>query len=127
MNSNWPTPLDLQERYVHADKMLSAAAEVHDSVAVQFYSGQLSVLGSFVEDDVLLPEREIAVYSPNSRVHATVRVFDTGDTEEDIELANQFANSYQRQAREGGIHADKDAIVVYRYVTEWQKLEERNK
>jgi len=107
--------------------MLSAASLAHDTIRVQFYAGQLSVLGLFVEDDVLVPEREIAVYSPNSRVHDTVKVIDTGDSEDDIKLANQFADSYQQQAREGGIHADKDATVVYRYVTEWQKLEERNK
>jgi hypothetical protein len=124
---NWPTPLDLQERYDHAEKMLSAASQVHDSVAVQFYAGQLSVLGLFVEDDVLIPEKEIAVYSPNSRVHDTMKVINTGNPEEDIEYANKFADSYKEQAREGGIHADKDATVVYRYVTEWQKLEERNK
>lgn len=125
--TNWPEPLDLQERYDHAEKMLDAAAKAKDSVAVQFYAGQLSVLGLFLEDDVLIPETEIAVYSPNSRVHETLKVFNNGEEWQNIELANQFAEGYKRQAREGGIHADKDAIVVYRYVTEWQKLEERNK
>lgn len=124
---NWPDPVDLQERHDHAEKMLNAASKVHDFVAVQFYAGQLSVLGLFLDDDVLIPETEIAVYSPNSRVHETLKVCNNGEEWQNIELANQFAEGYQRQAREGGIHADKDAIVVYRYVTEWQKLEERNK
>lgn len=124
---NWPDPVDLQGRYDHADKMLSAASQAQDSVAVQFYAGQLSVLGLFLDDDVLIPETEIAVYSPNSRVHETLKVFNDGEDWQNIEWAKKFADSYQRQAREGGIHADKDAIVMYRYVTEWQKLEERNK
>lgn len=123
----WPDLADLQERYTHADKMLTAASQAHDSVAVQFYAGQLSVLGLFVEEDVAPADREIAVYSPNSSAHPRIKVVDTGDEEEDLYYAKMFAESYRKQAKEGGIHADKDAIVVYRHVTEWQKLEERNK
>jgi hypothetical protein len=107
--------------------MMNAATQARDSVGIQFYAGQLSVLGLFLDDDVVIPEAEIAVYSPNSRVHETFKVIDVGEDWQNIELAKQFTDGYQRQAREGGIHADKDAIVVYRYVTQWQKLEERNK
>lgn len=119
---NWPDPVDLKERYEHADKMLSAAAQVHDSVAVQFYAGQLSVLGLFVEQDVLLPEKEIAVYSPLNPHHPDYKVIDMGTEEESMEWAEKFASDYRRKAKEGGIHADKEAVVVYRYVTAWDKV-----
>lgn len=120
---NWPTPVDLQERYDHAEKMLDAASKAKDSVAVQFYAGQLSVLGLFVEDDVLLPEREIGVHSPLNPHHEDFRVIDMETEEESLEYAKKFAASYRRQAKEGGIHADKEAVVVSRYVTAWDKLE----
>jgi len=124
---NWPTPLDLQERYDHADKMLSAASQVHDSVAVQFYAGQLSVLGLFLEDDVFIPRKEIAIYSPNSKVNPAYKVVDLDDETEAIDHADKMTESYRRQAKDGGIHADKEAAVVFRYVTEWEFLKERNK
>lgn len=125
--AEWPSPQDLYERYQYADEKLSEAAKAGDSALLQFYAGQLSVLGLFVDDDVEYPETEIAVYSPNSRVHETFKVINVGEDWQNIDMANQFAEGYKRQAREGGIHADKDAMVVYRHVTGWQKLEERNK
>lgn len=120
---NWPTPVNLQERYDHAEKMMSAASQARDSVGVQFYAGQLSVLGLFLEDDVLLPEKEIAVYSPLNPHHENFRVIEMEDEEESLEYAKTFAASYRRQAKEGGIHADKEAAAVYRYVTGWDKVE----
>ena len=125
--SEWPTPQDLYERYQYADQKLAEASEAGDSVGVQFYGGQLSVLGLFVDDDVDYPEVEIAVYSPTNRAHETFKVFNEGETWLNIEWAKKFRDSYHEQAKTGGIHADKDAMVVYRHVTGWQKLEERNK
>jgi len=120
---NWPNPTDLQERYAHAEKMLEAASVAKDSVGIQFYAGQLSVLGLFVEDDVLLPEKQIAVYSPLNRHHELFREITMNNEEESLETAKQYAKNYRRQAKEGGIHADKKAAVVYRYVTGWDKVE----
>lgn len=122
MTSNWPDPANLRERYEYAEKKLSAAAKVHDSVGIQFYSGQLSVLGSFVEEDIILPVMQIAVHSPLNPHHENFRVIDMETEEESLEYAEKFASNYRRQAKEGGIHADKEAVVVYRYVTAWDKV-----
>lgn len=124
---NWPDPADLQERYGHAETMLDAASKAHDSTAVQFYAGQLSVLALFVEDDVLLPEKEIAVHSPLNSHHPDFRVIDMETEEEALEYAEKFVESYRRQAKEGGIHADKKAAVVYRHVTAWDKVKGKDK
>jgi hypothetical protein len=125
--SEWPSPQDLYERYQYAERKLAEAAARQDSILVQFYGGQLSVLGLFIDEDVEYPETEIAVYSPNNRVHETIKVMEVGETWQNIEMAKKYADSYKRQAREGAIHADEDAMVVYRHVTGWQKLEEGKK
>jgi hypothetical protein len=125
--AEWPTPQDLYERYQYADQKMQEAVKAGDTQLIQFYAGQLSVLGLFVDDDVDHPEIEIAVYSPTNRHHETFKVFNIGEEWENIEWAEKYRDSYKEQAKTGGIHADKDAIVVYRHVTGWQKLEERNK
>jgi hypothetical protein len=119
---NWPTPENLRERYTHAEKMMDTASRAKDSVGIQFYAGQLSVLGVFLEEDVLLPEKEIAVYSPLNPHHPDFKVIDLETEEESLKYAKKFAKNYRRQAKEGGIHADKEAAVVYRYVTGWDKV-----
>lgn len=119
---NWPDPADLQERYDYAEKKLDAAAKAQDPMYIQFYAGQLSVLGLFVEEDVILPQKEIAVHSPLNGHHPDFKVVDMETEEESLEYAEKFASNYREQAKKGGIHADKKAVVVYRYTTAWDKV-----
>lgn len=48
---SWPTQTDLEERYAYALEKMEAADKAQDSVGIQFYAGQLSVLGLFVDED----------------------------------------------------------------------------